>query len=384
MEMKRKVVIYGPALVNTLGMIRSCGEMGLSVHLMMQGGKSINDYVRFSRYVDKIHYINCDDDLLRILHCEYWNEKEKIAILCGGDDAIALLDRHYDELKSRFLFFNCGETGKINYYLDKVNQFDIAEKAGLTRIKTWVVSDVRSVPDDITFPCLTKGSNSTQSTKSDMHLCHSREELLSCLEVGIEYLVQEYIEKDYELNCVCLAYNHGKDFFSPCVIRKIRDDIGRQSAYFCTDEYSNYPDFNIDILANIAKLLHYEGIFSVEVIYSRGKYYFLEINMRNDGCGYLYTAAGCNYPYLWTLYAEGLLNEKTVKAINVKAPAFMMSEQDVRNLFEGKVSFLKWIRQVVTSDAYYILSLRDPLPFIYSNLVHIKQFVKRLLGLPLV
>lgn len=380
----KKIIIFGPGMVNTLGMIRSCGEKGLSVHLLIQGKKSSNNYVRFSRYISKIYYLPADDDFLGILYREYWNEKEKIAILCGGDDAVSLLDKHYVELKDRFLFFNCGEQNKINFYLDKINQFAIAEKAGLTLIRTWKITDVHKVPEDIIFPCLTKGSNSTKSTKSDMHICHSREELLECLNDGTEYLVQEFIEKEYELNCVCMAYNQGNKIIAPCVIRKVRDDIGRQSVYFRTDNYDNYPDFDYEILTRVAKALRYEGIFSVEVIYSKGKYYFLEINLRNDGCGYLYTEAGCNYPYLWNLYATGNLTDEIVQRIHTKIPTFMMSEQDLRNMFERKVKLYIWVKQFFTCDAFYILSMRDPIPFIYSNLIHIKQYIKRIFGMPLV
>lgn len=365
-------------MVNTLGMIRSCGEKGLFVHLIIQGNKSINNYVRFSKYINKIDYLSKDEDLLPLLRDEYKGESEKVAILCGGDDAVALLDIHYDELKDRFLIFNCGERGKINYYLKKINQFSVAEQAGLTLIKTWQVKN-GEVPKDMVFPCLTKGCNSTTSTKADMHICHTREELQRFVEDGKEYLVQEFIEKEYELNCVCMSYNQGQDIIAPCVIRKIRDDIGRQSAYFHTDSFANYPEFDRKVLARIAKTLHYEGIFSVEVIYSKGKYYFLEINLRNDGCGYLYTAAGCNYPYLWGQYAAGQLKEIEVKKISAENQTYMMSEQDMRNLFERKVGLISWLKQFVSCDAFYILSWRDPLPFIYSNFVHVKQLIRRIL-----
>ena len=379
-----KVIIIGPAMVNTLGMIRSCGEEKLSVHLMLQGKKSINNYVRFSRYISKIYYFSSDSELLEIFHRYYWNEKEKIAVLCGGDDAISFLDNHYDELVERFHFFNCGKQGTINFYLDKTKQFAIAEQAGLSIIKTWVITDVHHLPKDITFPCLTKGRNSIKSNKSDMHICQTRKELKDCLRENTEYIVQEYLEKEYELNCICLAYNHGKEIIAPCAIRKVRDDIGRQSAYFHTDDFTNYPNFNRDILARIANILHYEGIFSVELIYSKGKYYFLEINLRNDGCGFLYTAAGCNYPYIWHQYTKGLLTANVGRNVQAQTYKYMMSEQDLRNLFDRKVGFATWLKQFLTCDAFYILSFTDPLPFFYSNFVHLKQFVKRILGLPLV
>ena len=375
-----RILILGPSLVNTLGMIRSCGEKGLSVHLLLQGEKSFNEYIRFSRYISKTYFVPTDEVLLHVLRSEFWNEKEKIPILCGGDDAIAILDRNYDILHERFIFFNCGGQGMINHYLDKTNQFILAEQAGFSLIKTWEITDIRNVPKDIVFPCLTKGKNSTKSTKADMHICHSREELLACLKEGTEYLVQEFVEKEHELNCVCMSYNQGSCLIAPFLIRKLRDDIGRQSAYFCIDDFNNYPCLDLENLARIVRSIHYEGIFSVEVIYSRGKYYFLEINLRNDGCGYLYTVAGCNYPFLWNQYATGNLTDKTIRSIHFERTKYMMSEQDLRNLFDGKVPLFKWIKQLLTCDAFYILNFRDPLPFIINSMIHCKQFIKRLWG----
>lgn len=373
-----KVIVFGPGMVNTLGMIRSLGEKGLCVHVIMSTVDRKKNYVGYCKYINKAYYIKDNNEIIRILHDEYWNEPKRIAILCGGDAEISLLDQYYEELKQRFLVFNCGEEGKLNSFLNKINQFPIAEAAGLTLIKTWVINTIENVPNDIKFPCLTKGSNSTESTKSDMHICHSYGELKAHLKKGTKYLVQEFIKKEYELNFVCFAYNNGNNVFVPCVIHKIRDDIGRQSAYFRTDAISNYPDFDKQVLYRIASQLHYEGIFSVEVIYSQGHYYFLEINLRNDGCGYLYTKAGCNYPFLWAKYASKELSSQETDSINVKIPCSMMSEQDLKNLFQNRVCFLIWIKQFLFADTFYILSLRDPLPFIFSTLSHIKQAFKNI------
>lgn len=372
-----KVIVFGPGMVNTLGMIRSVGGKGVSVHVIMQSKRGVLNPVSHSKYINKIYYIEKDEEIIDILHKEYWNESERIAILCGGDDAISLLDKYYEDLKQRFLIFNCGEQGKLNYYLNKINQFPVAKEAGLSLIRTWEIDGTQNIPSDISYPCLTKGSNSTTSTKQDMHLCYSYDELKGCINNHTKYLVQEYIKKEYELNFVCIAFNHGEDVFVPCVIRKIRDDIGRQSAYFKTDDISNYPEFDKNILKKIASQMQYEGIFSVEVIYSKGKYYFLEINLRNDGCGYLYTKAGCNYPLLWQKYASGDLKSKDIDTIDVKIPCFMMGENDLMNLFQHKVGFFTWTKQFLSSDTYYMLSLRDPLPFIFNTYSHFRQLMKR-------
>lgn len=374
----KKVIVFGPGMVNTLGMIRSLGQKGLEVHVIMESSSKGINYVAKSRYIKRIHNVHKNEEVINILKKEYYNENQRIAVLCGGDDAISLLDKHYDELKDRFLVFNCGRQGGIVEYLDKEKQFEVASQAGLSIIKSYRVNSVSSIPLNIIYPCLTKGNNSTSSTKSDMHICQSFQELKECINEGTDYLIQEYIKKEFELNFVCISFNHGQDVYVPCVIRKIRDEIGRQSAYFITDNISNYHDFDIEILNRIASQLNYEGIFSVEVIYCQGKYYFLEINLRNDGCGYLYTASGCNYPYLWHRYAVGELSPQDMDFSKVRIPCTMMGEQDIKNLFERKVCLATWLRQFAKADVFYILSINDPLPFLYSSLSHCIQLCKRI------
>lgn len=226
-----KVIVFGNNLQNTLGLIRSVGMKGYEVILLLEPIKKSDCYVRHSKYISKIHYLKSAQEGIDVLLGEYGNESEKPVILCGSDPTICMLDSHYEQLQDRFYIFNAGEQGKINWFLDKINTFPIAKESGLSVIKTWLVTDIHNIPEDITFPCLTKGNNSTGSTKNDMFVCQNREELLSCLHEGVEYLIQEYIQKEYELDIVGLSYNHGKNVFVPAVCRKIRDDIHRQSVY---------------------------------------------------------------------------------------------------------------------------------------------------------
>lgn len=377
--MKPKVIIFGNNLQNTLGLIRSVGMEGYEVILLLEPVKKGLCYVRHSKYITRIHYLNKLEEGLDILINEYGNEEQKPIVLCGSDPTIKLLDAHYDELKEKFFIFNAGGSGKINYYLDKINTFPIAEECGLSLIKSWYVTDIHNLPDDITFPCLTKGNNSTESTKADMFICKDRKELESCLREGVEYLVQEYIQKEYELDIVGLSYNHGQDVFVPAVVRKIRDDIHRQSVYIRLDDINEYGGFDQSIVNGFLKKVEYEGIFSIEVIYSKGKYYFLEINLRNDGCGWLYSAAGINYPYLWSLYNQGKLSKDVLASIKFKNHLYLMHEDDVYNLAEGKVSFIDWLKDFHRAKAFFIANSKDPMPFVFSTWVHFKQLIKKIL-----
>lgn len=374
-----KIIVFGVNIQNTLGLIRSIGEKGMRVILLLEPYPKGSCYVKYSKYLEKVHYLSSTEQGLEILQKEYWNEPEKPILLFGGDPPICLIDKYYDELKSKFFIFNAGRSGRINFFMDKINTFPLAEKCGLSTIKTWYIKDIYDLPKDITFPCLIKGNNSTESTKMDMYICHNIEELKNRLRAGAEYLVQEYIEKEYEINAVGLSYNHGKDIFLPAVVRKIRDEIHRQSGYIRLDEVKNYPLLDVSAIQKFVAEIGYEGIFSVEFIYSNGKYHFLEINMRNDGCGYLYTAAGINYPYLWVLFNQGKLTKEVLDSVQYKTPYYLMHEDDIYNMFEGIVPIKQWFIECIKADAHFIMNWRDPMPFIVSTLIHVRQACKMVL-----
>ena len=381
MEFKKvKIFVFGVNLQNTLGLIRSMGEVGFPVILLLEPCIKSHCYVNYSKYVVKTHFLSTTEEAIDVLKKEYWNEKEPPIIYCGSDSSIALLDAHYNELKDKFRFFNVNsQQGMLNHYMDKLNQFPLAEKAGLTLIKTWHIRYPQNLPYDIVFPCLVKGNNSTTSTKGDMFICKDRNELESRLTDGVDYLIQEYIEKDYELNINGFSYNHGQNTFIPAVIYKIRDSLYRQGEYLRLDDINKYSNLNKEALSKFVASLGYEGIFSIELMCKGDKYYFLEINLRNDGLGYLYTAAGENYPLLWYKYVTGELKQADLNPEACKTPYYCMLDKDMNNIIEHRVSILHWIKDFMRSDVFYILDFKDIRPFVRLMYIHTRQACKLVL-----
>lgn len=375
-----KIIVFGNCLQNTVGLVRSCGEMGYKVILLEEPCKKSDCFIRFSKYISKIHYLHTMEEAVDVLLAEYGNEQEKPIVFCGSDPTICLLDCHYDKLKDKFYIFNANHTqGRINYFLDKVNSFKVAEKYGLPLIKTWYVTNIHEVPLDVTFPCITKGANSVGSNKGDIHICQNREELLSCLREGVDYLIQEFIEKDYEVSMTGISFNHGQDIIIPGVIRKVREDLVRMGEYMRLDDVSAYPDINYEGIKKLIAEIGYEGIFSVDMLCKGKTFYFLETNLRNDGLAYMYTAAGANYPVLWIKYLTGKLTAAERTKASIKTPFFLMHENDLYNIIEGKVSIWQWMKDFHKSGAFFIMNKRDPMPFIMSTLIHVRQFGKMVL-----
>lgn len=361
-----RVIVFGNGLDNTLGLVRSVGEAGYLVDLLLVSNEPHGWYVQYSKYLNVVHYLHTQAEGIAVLLEKYAGEVERPIVLFAGDPAVCEMDRRYAELKGSFYFFNAGEPGRINHFMDKINTFPLAKCAGLKLIKTWHVVDVNDLPHEISYPCLIKGANSTTSNKGHMCVCHSATELHDSLCVGIEYLIQEYIQKDYELNLVGLSWNHGECFFAPAVVRKLRDDLHRQSVYIRLDDVKAYPDLDMVAVRRFVKSLRYEGILSIEMIKSRGAYYFLEVNLRNDGCGYLYTVAGVNYPALWIKYCRGELTSDVIASVRAKTPCVLMSWGDMYNMLEGRVPFIKWFWQFISADAHFVMNKKDVKPFLVA------------------
>ena len=382
--MKRKAIVFGNTFYNTIGLIRSLGEAGLPVDLLVVCNRPEECSYRLSKYVCKFMTAPTEEDGVALLVKEYAAENEKPTILFAGDPPVCAVDRHYHDLKDTFHFFNCGEQGHINFFMDKANTFKVAEECGIALIKTWLVKDISNLPTDLTYPILTKGANSTTSNKGHMNVFEDEDSLKNSLCPGVEYLFQEYLEKECELNLVGLSVDHGERILLPAAIRKIRDDLHRQSVYIRLDDINDYPDLDVESVRRFVRALQYEGIFSVELLKSRGKYYFLEVNLRNDGCGYLYTAAGINYPALWVKYCRGELRDSDFSNVKFKAPFHLMHWDDVYNMVEGKVGFFRWLYQAFAADAHFVMNRRDMKPFVADFIAHsvytAKQIVKFLVG----
>lgn len=374
---KNKVIVFGCDGNNALGLVRSLGQMGLFVVLLLCGKE--RGCVGRSKYVKKIHFLPDFSAGIDILKGEYANEEERPIVFPAGDHEVAVLDANYNQLKDRFILFNAKHRqGGISYYLNKVKTFPLAERNGLNLIKTWVVNDISRLPCEITYPCIIKSNNCTIHNKEVMFVCENIDELNANLRQGVEYLIQEYIKREHELCIVGVSFNGGEDVYLPAVVRKIGDGLGpKQSTYIRLDDVHDYPKLDLKAIRSFVKELGYEGILSVEVLFSHEKYYFLEINLRNDGCCYLYTKAGINYPYLWTLNAVGKLNSSSLCEKRFRHPYYLMSLNYLFYLLERKISILRLVRDFLTVRAFYVLSLDDPMPFVFSLSARIIRVVRR-------
>ena len=374
-----KVIIIGGNHHNTLGLIRSIGEKGLPVYLFLEHQDNLDTCnLRFSKYITRMYHLKGENEILSLLKRDFWEEEDRPVILCASDASICLLDEHYDTLKDKFVFFNAGIQGRISHFMNKANMFSAAEEAGFVTIKTWYLCKGDSIPSDITFPCFSKARNSALDGKYSIGINYSIDDLQEKLKCGRNLLVQEYIEKDFEININGFSYNHGESVLIDAVCRKIRDYTDRQSQYEVLENKSLHPLVDYHAIRKLVRIIGYEGLFSVEMMIKNGVFYFLEINLRNDAMGYLYTSAGYNYPYLWYRYGIDQLDGGALELPKLNKPIYIMQWSDFSDVFHKRLSLSHWLKDLSRTRAFFVLNLRDPKPFLFVIWQNVKLVLHKL------
>lgn len=359
--MKSQIIVIGTNHHNTLGIIRSLGEEGLSPIVVLPNFKS--NFVTKSRYLNKVIKFDKISDVIDILLRDYVNETNKTIVICAEDASISMIDNHYDLLKDKFLLPNAKEQGRINYFLNKDNMRELAVKVGLTIPKSWYLKNGNTLPTDIQFPCISKPCSSIVGNKAEICINNNIAELKVNTASDKDFIIQLFIEKDYELNMVAMTYNHGNDFIIPGVIRKIREyPVNSGSSSFSVlDDYKIYPEIDIEKIKAFVREIGYEGLFSVEFVVRDSIAYFLEINMRNDGNGYVPTSMGVNLHYLWCKY---LVGESIVVPSGLNTPHYFMADiRDWVHIVKGRVGIIQWLKDQRKTSCYLLYNKKDKKPF---------------------
>ena len=202
------VIIFGNNHHNTLGLIRSLGEVGLRPIALLYGCEKDCLTAR-SRYIGKLIISKDESSAYKYLIDNYSNRELKPIVFCPNDIISELLDEHYDELKNSFYFQNAGRAKGLVQYYDKEFLCVKAEKWGFVVPKTQSSMKGAHIPDNIEYPCLIKPQKSKEGSKSDIMICKNEEDLISniyhlsyCCE---SFLIQQFIDKEIEVSVLGVA-----------------------------------------------------------------------------------------------------------------------------------------------------------------------------------
>lgn len=360
-------IIYGANHNNTLGLVRSLGEGGHNVFLLLRC-KKVN-YVDKSKYVKKTVYLYPDSDVIKVIKRVASSFAEKPVLFTTGDSEATLIDDHLEELSQYVITEGGLKNNEINKYRDKQVSNELARCIGFTLPKAWIVNSPNIKLDIKNYPVIVKANNSVFGGKSILKICQSNENLVAQLKnIPIEdypVQVQEFIDKDFEIMLQGCSMEHGKKVVSRVANRKIRFYPNIYSAGSYSYSINIEEDEDLMTLCELTNQylseIHYSGLFSTEFLYSKGKYYFLEVNLRNDGTAYLSTACGCNLPDIYCRYLEG----KDIGEITYRPNYYMNMVADFHHVKLHHISFFKWLCQFWNTHCFSHFNKRDVKPYFY-------------------
>lgn len=370
-----KIIIIGTNHHNTLSMVRCFGEEGLMVILYIYGDN--NSFIASSVYVETVSYFHSANDAVNSIANLSEKEYTKPIVIACSDEVSSLMDNRYDELIHKCYFFNAGKAGRITYYMDKQQQLELAKQCGFSTPNVSIDAFPNDINiDDVNFPCLVKPRESIHGGKN-IAICRNSKELKNILckySSLYKVLVQDYIQKDYEIVIIGLSLDG--DIFIPGFVQKHREDKGG-TTYSTVKPLCELEPHLVNACKQLIRKIGYMGLWGIECLIQGENYFFIELNMRNDATTYAMKIAGVNLPYIFSLIVESKkpkIEYQVANTINA-----IVEFNDFNFVLKGKVCLFKWLKEYNNSECKYFHSSKDPMPYILKKKEYIQFLCRRIL-----
>lgn len=372
-----KIIVIGGTHHNTLGVVRSLGEIGLADFIILLSVSSHDNFVCKSKYVRKenVHRVqNVENIVTKVLSIAKIQE-EKPVVICCGDSFISVIDDAYNMLSPYCILPTTNVQGRITHFLDKETQCILAEECGLKVPLRFQITDGEKYDlSTLSYPCIMKPINSIVGEKSDIVICSTKDDVVTYIsdKKFIKLHIEEYITKTMEFQLIGCSLE--QKIIIPGYTVIIRQPKNTNTGYLKYSPIQDgvIPAILIEKVKTFIREIRYKGLFSVEFIRdANGTDYFLEINMRNDGNAYCVQSAGVNLPNIWYKYAANPMTDID-EPTTFEYPIYLMPEfNDVRNIF--KVGVLQWMKECFTANAHTIFDIHDLAPFFYAFYLKIER-----------
>ena len=364
---KHQFIIFAMDHYNLLGLVRSIGEAICSKPIII-AEKSKTDISSYSKHAGEYIRVNTVEEGYKVLMDRFAKATDYRAFLLTCDDkTIEFLDQRYGEWHDCFVGFNAGASGKITKYMDKFEILKLAKKCGLNTLDT-VCVDNGTIPDYLNYPIITKSiSPVVGGWKSDVHICHSQDELEAAYKriKANKVIIQKFINKKNEYCIDGFCADHGKLMFNAIESTYNYLIPGYYSPYMTVRNFSQ-PEIGKSLAAMMAEI-GFEGIYSIEFLIDQDDtYYFSEINFRNSTWSYAATKAGMNLPIMW---AGTMLSGKLEDDLKVMVEDdFMAMVEPIdygKRVPTGKAELGEWLRDFKEAKCPFYYNKDDIEPFLY-------------------
>lgn len=357
-----EIVVIGGNHHNTLAVLRSLGEKGLCVFLIVVS-KETKPYVCYSKYVKKYYVVENTDSISDVLHTISEGLTEKSIIIACTDSISSYLDMHPQS--DKFFIPGSKEQGGITTLMNKNTMSQLAVEAGIQIPPSWTFNNEYKDVSEVEYPCIVKPLVSKNGSKADIVICKTRAELNQYFEHcnSGEVQIQKYITKDIEFQLIGCSLNSGEQVIIPGASIILRQPENTNTGFLQYVLRRNFI-FNEKVCKEFICRTGYSGLFSMEFLRDKdGNDYFMEINFRNDGNSICVTAAGMNLPYIWCLYNAGLPIDEELCYEQMKEVLVMPEFNDFSNVIHRRLSLWNWLIDVKRTDCFMEFSKRDQMPF---------------------
>lgn len=371
-------IIFGAGNYNSLGVLHAMEEAGVGVFILCVGKArdwKNGNIIGYSRFAGNIHVVDTADDGAEWLLKHMEKFPQDTVIYPTGDNEEKALDLRLDALITRFIFPNAGRQGAVARLMDKHTQTQLAEKAGIRILKSQFTNSDDFSFAKVSYPCMVKPLDSTSGSKGDMRVCGNENELKKALKEGLhtrDFIVQQYIVNEADL--LFLGISHpDRSVEIPALVRKPGvSPTGEYTHAVVTTDVDTWLPERKEV-ETFVRSLGYTGPFSIEFGLEKGKNYFFEINLRNDGTSHYPLNAGVNIPLSYYASIRG----NNIPASTAKQEYEMIDEVgDIRRVLNREIGFRKWFGSFRSAGTYkfYRTSDKKLRPYIFL------MFADRILG----
>lgn len=379
-----EVIIITIEFHNGLSIIESLGQKGILTNVIDVTDEP-KPYMLCSKFVKQGWKCKTNEDAISILLNDFKGDGEKALLVSCSDDATAMLDKHYDELKDRFILPLTSFHGHQEEIMSKQYMTTLAQKIGMNIPETWLLEKDQDIPKDIIYPCITKAISSVVGTKIDnIRVCNNYEELKSFVNSSghsATLQVQRFIDKAFEFQFLGCSFNDGNEIVISGRTHIDRPN-GRENAFFL--RFDKVEKELIPLENKVREFIsatRYNGPFSVEFLRDKnGKDYFTEMNFRNDGNAYCQTCAGMNVPYIMYLYYSGGDYKTELEKSEIHSIYMVPEFEYLQFKLKGEFGWKEWFQNMKKANCYHTFFRNDKGVYIQFLLNHISGFVRRRLN----
>ena len=365
----KKVILLGNDHTNTLGLVQVLGREGYSPIAYVWGKRT--GLVKSSKFCGEIFTASDEQECMNlIIESNMGSETAKVPIIACCDSAIICLEKNKRRLENKYLFSYTKNGYSINELCEKTLQVSLAKESGFNVPISWE-ADIIEKGNELKFPCIIKPQKSCLGAKCDLRICRNQTEFdhnISTLKFTKDVLVQQYIKRDYEISILGCAMSSG-NVLIPCVENKLSlypKNVGLE----CLANVQPLTDNTIiQCIRKLIEIIGYVGLFSVEMMHCKddNKFYFTEINLRNDGANSFIYKYGINLPLAHIYDLEG--GGKYDMPVKYYPGYYIWDNHHFASLIHGGISLVQWIKEIISCRGFLIFFADDPKPFFkqYTN-----------------